>query len=83
LFEIIEIIHIIELYIFKCIAVYKLKKNENTLFIGIDINAVTFNYRIVDGYIEFPYCMQLYDKSDNLMNNPPSLNLQQRDKTLI
>jgi len=26
---------------------------------------VTFNYRIVDGYIEFPYCMQLYDKSDN------------------
>ena len=31
-------IHIIELYIFKCIAVYKLKKNENTLFIGIDIN---------------------------------------------
>ena len=29
-------------------------------------STVTFNYRIVDGHIEFPYCMLLFDKSTKL-----------------
>ena len=27
-------------------------------------STITFKYRIVDGQIEFPYCMLLFDKSN-------------------
>ena len=27
-------------------------------------SSITFNYQIVDGHIEIPYCRQLFDKSD-------------------
>ena len=54
-------------------------------------STITFNYRIVDGHFEFPYCMLLFDKSNIyiyiyiyiIINNPPSLNLQSRDQNLI
>jgi len=29
-------------------------------------STITFNYRIVDGHIEFPFCMLLFDKSTKL-----------------
>jgi len=28
-----------------------------------------FNFRIIDGHIEFPYCMLLFDKSNNIYDN--------------
>jgi hypothetical protein len=28
------------------------------------VSSITFNYQIVDGRIEIPYCRQLFDKSD-------------------
>jgi hypothetical protein len=34
----------------------KLPENEN--------ETITFNFRIIDGHIEFPYCMLFFDKSN-------------------
>ena len=39
-------------------------------------STITSNYRIVDGHIEFPYCMLLFDKSN-------SLKLQSSDQNQI
>jgi hypothetical protein len=46
-----------------------------TDFKNLRKSTITFNYGIVDGHIEIPYCMLLFDKSS-------SLKLQSRDQNL-
>ena len=55
------------------------RKQQNYLYFSrrktLRKETITFNFRIIDGHIEFPYCM--------LFNDLSSLKLQSRDQNRI
>jgi len=57
-----------------------LTEQQNDLNFGRRKAASTFNDRIIDEHLAFPYLCYYFA---NLMNNPPILKLQSRDQNLI